>query len=350
MVRRWEAIVNVPPNQRDDWIDKPMAPGSGGTNIDPPPARVRHVESHAAIESLRGRWLLDPVHSPASPIRTRKTAVLRWMGRLSLIFVGSVIGGIGVLTLATHLNEAPRHVGSVSGTVIHPPEGSSRAATAADAARLIVASQSGFANEPLPLGVSLKDASGGETLALSGLAAGTKLSAGAPLGAAGWLMSSRDLVKALAIPPKDFVGVMDAAVNLRSASDQLLDSQVIRFEWNRRKEERPIPQLDASKPSPAAVQPLDPNVIVTLITRGEEFLENGDIASARLLLKRAAVAGSAQAALKLGMTFDPVFLAQRGILGFSPDVPQAREWYNKAMKLGSAEASRHLERLASTGR
>ena len=189
----------------------------------------------------------------------------------------------------------------------------------------------------------------GETLALRGLAAGTKLSAGAPLGAAGWLMSSRDLDKALAIPPKDFVGVMDAAISLRSASDQLLDSQVVRFEWNRRKEERLIPQLDAPKPPPV-VQRLDPNEIATLITRGEEFLENGDIASARLLLKRAANAGNAQAALELGMTFDPVFLARRGILGFAPDVPQAREWYDRAMKLGSAEASRHLERLASNGR
>jgi TPR repeat protein len=74
----------------------------------------------------------------------------------------------------------------------------------------------------------------------------------------------------------------------------------------------------------------------------------GDIASARLFLKRAANARDAQAALDLGMTFDSIFLAQRGVLGVAPDATQAREWYDRAIKLGSTEASRYLEKLAST--
>jgi TPR repeat protein len=65
------------------------------------------------------------------------------------------------------------------------------------------------------------------------------------------------------------------------------------------------------------------------------------------LLKRAAIAGNAQAALELGLTYDPVLLAQLGVLGFAPDAGQAREWYDKAIKLGSTEASRHLEQLSS---
>ena len=35
------------------------------------------------------------------------------------------------------------------------------------------------------------------------------------------------------------------------------------------------------------------------------------------------------------MTFDPIFLAQSGVLGLALDVALAREWYKKAMKLGS---------------
>jgi TPR repeat protein len=128
-----------------------------------------------------------------------------------------------------------------------------------------------------------------------------------------------------------------------------MDVQVARLEWIREKEEHSMPLLDTSKPPPG-IQPLDPEEIATLIKRGEEFLKNGDIAGAQISLKRAANAGNAQAALEVGMTFDPIFLTQRGVLGFAPDVAQAREWYNRAIKLGSSEASRQLERLAGTGR
>jgi hypothetical protein len=37
------------------------------------------------------------------------------------------------------------------------------------------------------------------------------------------------------------IGVMDATVNLRSASSQLLDSQIVRFEWIKKKEESLLP-------------------------------------------------------------------------------------------------------------
>jgi TPR repeat protein len=68
------------------------------------------------------------------------------------------------------------------------------------------------------------------------------------------------------------------------------------------------------------------------------------------LLKRAANAGNAQAALELGMTFDPASLVERGVVGSAPDVAQARAWYERAMELGSTEASRRLEGLVSMGR
>lgn len=110
------------------------------------------------------------------------------------------------------------------------------------------------------------------------------------------------------------------------------------------------PRPDPSEPHHQVMQSLDPEEITTLINRAEEFLKSGDIASTRLLLKRAASAGDGRAALKLGMTFDPTFLAERGVLGFAPDVAQARAWYEKAIELGSIEASLRIERLASAGR
>jgi TPR repeat protein len=49
----------------------------------------------------------------------------------------------------------------------------------------------------------------------------------------------------------------------------------------------------------------------------------------------------------LGLTFDPAFLAEQGVLGLAPDAAQARFWYERAVEVGSGEASRRLERLAS---
>jgi hypothetical protein len=102
----------------------------------------------------------------------------------------------------------------------------------------------------------------------------------------------------------------------------------------------------AAPAASAAVAPiprqLDPEEINTLIRRGEEFIAQGDIAAARLMLKRAAEAGNSRAALALGATYDPDMLRKMGVLGFQPDAAQAREWYEKAASLGSGEASQRL--------
>ena len=93
--------------------------------------------------------------------------------------------------------------------------------------------------------------------------------------------------------------------------------------------------------------PLNPEQIAALIKLGQDLLKHGDMASGRLLLERAAIAGNAQAALELGLTFDRGFLGQSEVRGIDANVGQAREWYDRAIKLGSTEASRHLERLSS---
>jgi hypothetical protein len=104
-----------------------------------------------------------------------------------------------------------------------------------DVARLVVEDQKGFTNEPLALGISLKDASEGEILTVAGLAEGTELSLGTSKGLAGWVVSARDLDKTFVGARERFVGIMDATVNLHSASGQLVDRQAIRFEWIERR-------------------------------------------------------------------------------------------------------------------
>ena len=80
------------------------------------------------------------------------------------------------------------------------------------------------------------------------------------------------------------------------------------------------------------------------------MLKIGNVASARLVLGRAANAGNAQAAMTLGMTYDPRVLAELGVLGSVPDASQARAWYQKAADLGSIEAQRRIDQLARVDR
>ena len=67
-----------------------------------------------------------------------------------------------------------------------------------------------------------------------------------------------------------------------------------------------------------------------LMARGEELLQNGDIASARLLFLRVAAAGDRRGAKGVGMTYDPRVYARLPVTGLTPDREQAEIWYRKA--------------------
>jgi hypothetical protein len=106
----------------------------------------------------------------------------------------------------------------------------------------------------------------------------------------------------------------------------------------------PPPSSDATAAQTVSL-PLDADEIAMLIKRGKDAFSTGDLAAARLLLRRAAEAGSAEAALALGATFDPLVIRRLGAIGAAPDAAQARQWYQKAVALGSATASQPLAQL-----
>jgi hypothetical protein len=108
----------------------------------------------------------------------------------------------------------------------------------------------------------------------------------------------------------------------------------------------PAPAPEPMIPGDAILR-LDPSEIASAIKRADELIASGDLAAARLVLRRAANAGDARAAMTLAGTYDPVILEKLGVHGFVPDVAMARAWYEKAKKFGSAEAPQRLELLAS---
>ena len=116
----------------------------------------------------------------------------------------------------------------------------------------------------------------------------------------------------------------------------------------------PAPQPTIAPPSnDVAVAPpvslsLASDEIAMLLKRGKDAFSTGDLAAARLLLRRAAEAGSAEAALALGATFDPLIIRRLGAIGAAPDAAQARQWYQKAVALGSTTASQPLAQLEAS--
>src|ERR1700730_3703489 len=116
----------------------------------------------------------------------------------------------------------------------------------------------------------------------------------------------------------------------------------------------PAPQPTAAPPSnDAGVAPpvslsLASDEIAMLLKRGKDAFSTGDLAAARLLLRRAAEAGSAEAALALGATFDPLGIRRLGAIGAAPDAAPARQWYQKAVALGSSTASQPLAQLEAS--
>ena len=90
---------------------------------------------------------------------------------------------------------------------------------------------------------------------------------------------------------------------------------------------------------------MDPDELAGLLKRARSLLAVGDIASARLLLERAADAQESEAALMLGTTYDPAVIGNQDMRSITPDPAMARQWYQKAAALGSTDARQRLSEL-----
>jgi hypothetical protein len=210
--------------------------------------------------------------------------------------------------------------------------------------RLVVNFQKTFANEPLSLGVSVDSATGDESLVLAGLALGTRLSAGGPINEASWQLAARDLNGIYVYAPRNYVGIMNTAINLLSANRRIIESRAARLEWIAKSDAAPttkrIEPGDLKAPS---VPPMNPEN-AALMEKAWDLVKSGDVAAARLLFQRMADAGIADAALALAATYDPRHLAQHNLIGVVGDEAKAHDWYRRANELGSIEAGRILAR------
>jgi hypothetical protein len=105
------------------------------------------------------------------------------------------------------------------------------------------------------------------------------------------------------------------------------------------------PVAPPPQPAAPAARRMDPDELAGLLKRARSLLAVGDISAARLLLERAADAQEAEAALMLGTTYDPLVIGNQDMRSITPDPAMARQWYQKAAALGSADARRRLSQI-----
>src|SRR5262245_21626662 len=211
----------------------------------------------------------------------------------------------------------------------------------------VVQAPPGAVDEAIPLGVWVVGAGANATLLISGVPAGSTLSAGRPLAAGYWRLPASELGNAVIRPPRGFAGAIDLAVELRLADDSVADHQSLRLTWVAPPEPAPAPPPAVAAPAYAApvaapafaapvaapavaapvatdstaprgrpssqatnapIRRLDREEIAILLKRGEQLVAAGDYGSARLVLQRAAEAGDVNAAFALATTYDPIQL------------------------------------------
>jgi hypothetical protein len=369
-----------------DRASRPPAPRQSAPSSDQnvgggpaKPASPRRIGEYAKPDSL-SRRSLDPIRVPMPAYNSsegRSSPVLRY----GLIIGCAAIVAYGIAAFSPQ----PRRV---AGAADAGPIATVAQSEVPLTPHLIVHDEQVFTNDPLPLDVVVDRSVANASLRVAGLAAGTHLSAGSPVGDSGWSVPLDGLKNLFMYAPTDFVGVMHSAVDLRGPDKKLIDRREMKLEWVERKKDpsrfgepnaaaisapaaaltkeasldqdsvlpkTPTMSKDTNvSPIPAPIVPpvvtKDPATSPTmsketaqsLMERGEDSLKSGDIVTARMLFSRLAEAGIADAAFAAAETYDPRYLAAHNVLGFPGDEAKARELYQRAAALGSTEAVAHL--------
>lgn len=315
-------------------------PGFSQIEGAPPPFVSPRLHRYFTENEPRAPSRLDPEIVPEPPEDTRPRFVTPVVVALSVL-----CSAVIAYWFATGLQLDSRQLKRESNTAsVAAPVYNEVMAEPSSSARLVAENRQTFVNEPLLLGISIDSSTGYETVMLAGLALGAQLSTGARVGDASWQLQASDLKGVYVHAPQDFVGAMNATIELLSRNKRLIESRAVRLVW--------IPKPSASQPDnhsgseTVGVRAMAPEA-ANLIERGRDLLQSGDVASARLLFQRLADAGVADAALALAATYDPRYLAEHNLIGVVGDAAKARDWYQRASGLGSIEAGRILARTAT---
>jgi hypothetical protein len=364
--------------------------------VAPPPAMPRMGEPRPEEFAIVPPWMqkkraLEPVTMPLPPIETASRSRLGYAVRA--LALASVAAGGAYLAVYGPPEAVLQMMDARFTDVGAEQPAAAKSAKLVAVPRIVPTDVRGVAGDWIALNIATEAAPSGGDAVLSGLPAGTTLSAGQDFGPAGWRIELADLAKLRAHVPPGYSGTSDLVVELRRSDAVVLDRKAMRFDVvsprlalasagpvhalpqsEAKDNARPIAPAPAAPPRQpdnvalAALPPrtapapqkeavveaparkLDPAELAVMLRRGEELARTGDLAGARLLLQRAADARHPGAAFALAATFDPVVLKQIAVIGQSGDADKARLWYERARELGSKEAALRLEALARWGK
>src|SRR5262245_25570593 len=203
-----------------------------------------------------------------------------------------------------------------------------------------IAAKSG---EEVPFAIAI-DADGAlparSVIAIRAMPEGATFSQGRPYGTNEWNLTPDEIGDLKLKLPKTLAGGAEIGVALLAADGSILASTSTRLDI--------LPD-----PNSALVLRSDEaGRVADLIAHGHKMIDVGYFAGARAYFKRAAEAGSGEAALLLGATYDAEFIAKIGAHGIKPDPQQAQIWYDRARKLGVHDLEAKLKMLKEdvTGR
>jgi hypothetical protein len=187
-----------------------------------------------------------------------------------------------------------------------------------------------------PLSITLNSANSiplRSIITIQGLPEGATLSNGRPYGEAEWTLRPDETMDLRLLLPKTASGHASLRIALVAADDTLIASATTQL------------NIVTDPKSALISRPKETELIAGLIAHGQKMIDVGYLAGARGYFRRAAEAGSADAALALGTTYDPNFINDAGVKGIKADLEEAQAWYERAQELGSAAAQEKLEDL-----
>lgn len=216
---------------------------------------------------------------------------------------------------------------------------------------------------PFVIQVSPPDALPGNSFVrLRGFPASVSLTEGHAIAPGSWAIPLFGLPSLKAIVPAGVSGRNEISITLVGVDGTTLAESrtalVIAAPPPPEKVQPPPPQRQAT-PAAAAPpvrrpsSPLPPDLSVEdnaraqrMLAQGAKHLEQGNISAARMFFQRAAEAGLAAGALRMGATYDPQELGRLDpLVGVTSDRNEARKWYELARDLGAPEATERLGRL-----
>jgi len=300
-------------------------------------------EGDTALKELRSRLASAPDQTPEPPLYQTKTPIFAAVARLMGVMVLAAAGALGFLWITAPrgapppVASKPDEVALVSYRSFETSQKPPRPADNIVAGRVPDAPSSG---SPWAVANYTRDATDGISAPPAGLTPRMPAPPRAPTSRVGAPPSAAP-TPAAAPPTPLPAEPAPAAATLPPVAPSPASRA-------------PVPAITApvlvAPPATPSVATRDRDEVAALLVRARAYLSSGDVAAARLVLRRAADRDDPQAALALGGTYDPAVLKRLGIINFHADPAQAREWYRRAAELGSADASLRLEQLVQTDR